>query len=437
MTAFELESEKSLVISKAAWRLVPFLALLYFVSFLDRVNIGFAALTMNADVGLSASAFGLGAGIFFVGYILFTVPANMMLERIGAARWMAAITVVWGVVSLSNAFVRTPTEFYVTRFLLGAAESGFFPGVMLYLTFWFPDGARGRILGNFFLAVPLSNVLGAPVSSWLLDHSAFGLKGWQTMFLLEALPAIGLGIVAFFWLTDRPIKAAWLSPREREVLLGAITEGSNVQVSKRLLDGLLIPYMWGVGILYFLIVVGLYGFGFWVPQILSSIGHLSHLQIGWATAIPYAVSMACLFLWGRHSDRTRERSWHIAIPALVSAVGFLLAGYASSPVFAVVGFTLAAVGIYAACPILWTLPTVAASGAALASGIALVNSVGNIAGYVGPMMMGWLKDRTGGYAAGIHVMAASMVAAAVMALALRTRRQGAGAATSEPIVPRT
>src|ERR1700735_1578752 len=332
MTTFDPEYEKSRVINKAAWRLVPFLALLYFVSFLDRVNIGFAALTMNADVRLSASAFGLGAGIFFVGYILFTVPANMMLERIGAARWMAAITVVWGIVSLSNAFVRTPTEFYVTRFLLGVAESGFFPGVMLYLTFWFPDGARGRILGNFFLAVPLSNVLGAPVSSWLLDHSAFGLKGWQTMFLLEALPAIGLGIVAFFWLTDKPIKAIWLSPREREVLLSAITEGRRVHMSGGPLQGLRIPYMWGVGILYFLIVVGLYGFGFWVPQILSSIGHLSHLQIGWATAIPYAASIACLFLWGRHSDRTQERSWHIAIPALLSAIGFLFAGYASTPV---------------------------------------------------------------------------------------------------------
>ena len=419
------EREKSLAIHKAAWRLVPFLAILYFVSFLDRVNVGFAALTMNADIGLSASAFGSGAGIFFIGYILFTVPANIMLQRIGAARWMAVLTIFWGVVSLCNGFVHTPTQFYLLRFLLGAAESGFFPGVILYLSFWFPSDVRGRITGNFFAAVPLSNVFGAPLSGWLLDRSALGLKGWQTMFLLEALPAIVLGVVALFWLTNTPAEAGWLSPHQRATLQAAVSADRVEHGHERVRDGLLIPLMWGVGFLYFLLVVGLYGFGFWVPQILGAVGHLSHQEIGWATAVPYGAAVMCMFLWARNSDATQERYWHIALPSLVGAIGFFSAGHAATTATVLVGFSLAAVGIYAACPIVWTLPASVANGPALASGIALVNSVGNMAGYVGPMMMGWLRDRTGDYVAGIYVMTTSMIAASVLALALKACKHGA------------
>ena len=411
-------------VRKAAFRLVPFLAVLYFVSFLDRVNIGFAALTMNADIGLSATAFGLGAGIFFAGYLLFTVPANLMLQRLGAGRWMALIMVVWGLLSACMAFVTTPMQFYILRFLLGAAESGFLPGVILYLTYWFPNEVRGRIIGNFFAAVPISNVIGAPLSTWLLGKSVLGLKGWQTMFVVEGLPAVLLGVITWFYLTDGPGKATWLSAEEREALVTAVSRGQTQTGPVSLRDGLVNPLVWRFGLIYFFIVVGLYGFGFWAPQILKSLADLSNEAVGWLIAIPYAVAAASMYVWGRHSDRTGERVWHVALPAFLGAGGFLLAGYAGSIEIAIFAFVLGAVGIYAACPIFWTLPAAALTGTAAAGGIALVNSIGNIAGYVGPFLMGGLRESTGSYQVGLWVLAASMVAAGLLVLTLRGSKKG-------------
>src|SRR6185312_2270151 len=405
MAVTDCPTEESTAIRRAGLRLLPLLALLYFVSFLDRVNVGFGALTMNADMGLDARQFGFGAGIFFVGYIAFAVPANLMLKKAGASRWLAGIAIVWGAVALLMAFVRTPAEFYLQRLLLGATESGFLPGVMLYLTEWFPARVIARVMASFFVAVPLSNVLGAPLSSWLLNHGLWGMHGWQSMFLLEALPAIVLGVAATFWLDDEPCRASWLRPAERNALVAALARDTGSSSATSLRSGLMSPRVWGLGCIYFLIVMALYGFGFWAPQILRGIGGLSVQQTGWATAVPYCAAAASMVAWSAGSDRTGERTWHVVIPSFAGALGFLIAGHAPSLWVAVAAFMLSTAGIYSACAVFWTMPRYILSGTGAAAGIALINSIGNLAGYFGPVTMGWLKGPAGGYSTGIDVLA--------------------------------
>lgn len=421
-------TDESAAVRHAALRLLPLLALLYFVSFLDRVNVGFGALTMNADMGLDARQFGFGAGIFFVGYIAFAVPANLMLKRAGASRWLAGIAIVWGAVALLMAFVRTPAEFYLQRLLLGATESGFLPGVMLYLTEWFPARVIARVMASFFVAVPLSNVFGAPLSSWLLNHGLWGMRGWQSMFLLEALPAIVLGIAAIFWLDDEPRGAAWLLPAERSALVAALASDAGGNSATSLRSGLVSPRVWGLGGIYFLIVMALYGFGFWAPQILRGIGGLSLQQTGWATAVPYCAAAASMVVWSGSSDRSGERTWHVVIPSFAGALGFLIAGHATSIWIAVAAFMLSTAGIYSACAVFWTMPRYILRGTGAAAGIGLINSIGNLAGYFGPVTMGWLKGPGGGYTTGIDVMATSMAAAGLLALVLGSRRARSGRA---------
>jgi MFS transporter, ACS family, tartrate transporter len=419
-------TEESAAIRRAALRLLPVLALLYFVSFLDRVNVGFGALTMNADVGLNGRQFGFGAGIFFIGYVAFAVPANLMLKRVGASRWLSGIAIVWGAVALLMAFVKTPADFYLQRLLLGATESGFLPGVMLYLTEWFPARVIARVIAGFFVAVPLSNVLGAPLSSWLLNHGFWAMHGWQSMFLLEALPAIVLGVAAAFWLDDEPSAASWLQPEERSALVAALASDTGTTSATGLRSGLVSPRVWGLGCIYFLIVMALYGFGFWAPQILRGIGELSLLQTGWATAIPYCGAAASMVAWSASSDRREERTWHVVIASLAGALGFLIAGHATSIWIAVAAFMLSTAGVYSACAVFWTLPRYILGGTGAAAGIGLINSIGNLAGYVGPVTMGWLKGPANGYTTGINVMAASMAAAGVLALALGSRARAPG-----------
>jgi MFS transporter, ACS family, tartrate transporter len=409
------EDSLAKAIRKAAWRLLPLLALLYFVSFLDRVNVGFAALTMNKEIGLGAKEFGFGAGVFFLGYIAFAIPANLMLKRFGARAWLATIAIVWGVVALSMALVRTPDEFYVVRFLLGATESGFFPGVILYLSEWFPGRVIARVVANFFVAVPLSNVIGAPISSWLLEHGGFGLRGWQCMFILEGIPSILLGVGASIWLSDSPKVARWLDLGERTALELALVGEKSSGRATSLKAGLFNLQVWVLGVVYFLIVFGLYGFGFWAPQILRAIGRLSVEETGWATAIPYAAAALCMYAWSRHSDIKGERLWHVVAPSLASALGFLCAAHARSIEIAIFAFMVSTVGIYSACVVFWAMPRYLLKGAAAAGGIALINSIGNLAGYFGPVIMGWLKSGRVEYAAGLYAMAASMTGAGVVA----------------------
>ena len=413
-------ADESAVLRKVTLRLIPFMALLYLVAFLDRVNVGFAALTMNKDVGLSASAYGLGAGIFFIGYFLFEVPSNLILERVGARRWIARIMISWGVVSACTALITGPRGFYLVRFLLGVAEAGFFPGMILYLTYWFPSAVRARVMSMFLVAVPLSNVLGGPLSAALLGTSLAGMTGWQTLFVIEAMPAIVLGVVTAVWLTDRPSKAAWLSDEERATLEHILeTERVATRPAHHLRDGLLSPRVWLLAAVYFGLIMGFYGLPFWAPQIVRSFGGLTTLEVGLLTAIPYAVASVVMIVWGRRSDRRDERAWHVSIPLLVGAAGFLASGWSSDPRMSLAALTLAAVGVYSAFGVFWTLPSAVLAGTAAAGGIALINSVGNLGGYVGPVVVGRLRDATGTYAAGLYVIAATMGAAGLLVMLLR------------------
>ena len=414
------DARQSAVLRKVTRRLIPFMALLYFVAFLDRVNVGFAALTMNADVGLSASAYGLGAGIFFLGYFLFEVPSNLILERVGARWWIARIMVTWGLVSASTAFVTGPTSFYVVRFLLGVAEAGFFPGMIFYLTYWFPSAVRARVMSMFLVAVPLSNVVGAPISTALLGTSIFGLKGWQTMFIVEAIPAIVLGVVTALWLTDRPAKAAWLTADERATLERLLeAERAATRPAHHLRDGLLNARVWLLAVIYFGLIMGFYGLPFWAPQIVRSFGGLTNVEVGLLTAVPYAVASVTMIVWGHRSDRRDERAWHVSLSLLLGAAGFLVSGWTGDARVSLAALTVAAVGVYGAFGVFWTLPSAVLAGTAAAGGIALINSVGNLGGYVGPVVVGRLRDATGTYAAGLYMIAAAMGVAGVLVLLFR------------------
>jgi ACS family tartrate transporter-like MFS transporter len=372
---------------------------------------------MNADIGLSARAYGLGAGIFFIGYFLFEVPSNLVLHRIGARVWMARILVTWGIISMAMATVQGAGSFLALRFLLGIAEAGFFPGMILYLTYWFPASVLGRMVGGFMVAVPVSNVIGAPLSTALLNQSGFGLAGWQTMFIVEGAPAVVLGLVVMAWLPDRPRNARWLTDMEKRCLERLVAR--NPGVPSRLIDGMLNPRVWLLALVYFGLVVGLYGLGFWAPQIIQSLGALTLTQIGLMSAVPYIFAALAMVAWGLHSDATGERIWHVSVPAWVGAVGFAVSASLDNAAASLAALTVSAIGIYAAVPVFWTLPAAALTGTAAAGGIALINSIGNLGGYLGPFAVGWLRDWTGGYAAGLRVLAVAMATAGLLALFAR------------------
>ncbi len=427
MGAEGASAPSSTVLRKAAWRLIPLLGVLYFFAFLDRVNVGFAALTMNVDLGLSSAVFGLGAGIFFIGYTLFEIPSNVLLERFGARVWITRIMISWGVLSASMAFVQGPTSFYVVRFLLGVAEAGFFPGIIYYLTCWFPARDRARIIALFMIALPLSSVIGAPISTALLGIEAGGLHGWQWMFLLEAIPTIVLGFVVLRVLPDRHTDVTWLTSDEmdwltRELASDSPAHGAHTQ---SLRQALLMPRVWRYGLVYFCVLVGLYGFSFWLPQIIASLGKLTNVQVGAVTMIPYALACIALVLWGRHSDATGERSWHVALPPLLAALALAAGGWLTEPVAAFGGLCLAAIGIYAGLPAFWALASRGLQGAAAAGAIALINSLGNIGGFLGPAAIGFVKERTGSFAISMLFIASCLVVGAAVVMWERARDQRA------------
>jgi ACS family tartrate transporter-like MFS transporter len=412
------------VIRKVGWRLLPFLAVLYFVAFLDRVNVGFAALTMNDDLGLTATQFGRGAGIFFLGYVLFEVPSNVMLARKGARVWIARIMISWGLLSAGMAFVSGPWSFYVVRFLLGAAEAGFFPGMIYYLTCWFPAAYRARIVGMFMVALPISSIIGAPLSTSLLSLDWAGLTGWQWMFLLEGIPAVLLGFTVLACLTDVPERAAWLAPAERRWLTERLAEERAAQEAVRrftLREALTNGAVWTLGLTYFGAVVGLYALGFWLPQIIKGLGNdLTNFEVGLTTVVPYAIAAVVMVLWSAHSDRTGERRWHFALAGLVAAIALAASGALHGfPLASLIALTVAAAGIYATLPVFWTLPTALLTGTAAAAGIALVNSIGNVGGFVGPTLLGYFKDQTGDYATGLTVLAVMVALSGALVLGLR------------------
>ncbi len=405
---------------KVRRRLIPFLILCYFVSYLDRVNIGFAALTMNADLGISAQAFGFTAGIFFLGYCLFEVPSNVMLAKFGARLWIARIMVTWGLVSMAMAFVTGAESLAVMRFLLGVAEAGFFPGIIYYLTRWVPAADRARTVSTFMVAVPVSALIGAPLSGWILDafQGAGGLKGWQWLFIIEAVPAVVLGVAAFFFLDDKPEEARWLTPDERTALSSTIAREDEAKDSSSrmtLRQALTDPRVLALSLVYFGIVCGLYSLTFWTPQIVKAFG-MSHTATGFVAAVPFLFGAVAMIFWGRHSDQTGERRWHVALPAFIGSAGLVAGAYEGEPAFALFALTIAGIGIFAALPVFWTLPTAILSGTAAAAGIALINSIGNIGGFAGPYLVGWLKGAglTSGQA--VAAIAGAMIMSGIMVL---------------------
>ena len=412
----------SAAVRKATLRLIPFLCLAYTVNFLDRVNVGFAALQMNADLGFSPSVYGFGAGIFFLGYIVFEIPSNLALRRFGARIWIARIMISWGLVASAMALVHSEMSFYVTRALLGVAEAGFFPGIILYLTYWFPRAERARIVALFMASVPLATVFGGPLSGSLLEmNGALGLKGWQWLFIIEGLPAILLGLLALKVLTNAPQEACWLTREERDALmrtLEAEAESTKEAGYGDLKAALTRPRVLTLGALYFLIVTGLYGIGFWMPQVIGGFG-LDPLSVGFLTAIPYLFAAISMVLWGRHSDKTGERRWHIALPLLLAAAAFAWSAYSGPLLPTMVALTLATLGFYAAFGPFWSLPTALLTGAGAAAGIALVNSMGNAAGFAGPYIVGLLKEATGSFSAALLFLAGALAVGCLMALCFR------------------
>ena len=404
---------------KVAWRLVPFICLLYFIAFIDCVNIGFAALTMNKDLGFSSAVFGFGAGIFFFGYFLFEVPSNIILDKVGARIWIARVMITWGIISGAFAFVQGEYSFYTLRFLLGAAEAGFFPGIILYLSYWFPARYRAGVVSLFMAAAPISVVLGSPISSALLGmEGVLGLHGWQWMFLIEAAPAVVLGVVVLFYMTDRPEKARWLSDEQRAWLVAEMNEEhARKQVSAKhgILAGMADPRVLALALIYFGTSAGLYTLGIWAPQIIKSFG-LSTMAVGFLNGVPPTIAIIAMILWARHSDRTGERTWHVVIACLVASVGLMLAGGASSAVAVIAALSLVNVGISAAKPPLWAMPTMFLSGSAAAVGIATINSIGNLGGFVGPWAIGWIKDQTGSFTGGLIFVAGLLIFSAVVTL---------------------
>ena len=416
-----MEPLEQQTIEKVTARLVPFLILCFFVAYLDRVNVSFAALTMNKDLGLSASAFGFGAGIFFLAYFLFEVPSNLFLERVGARKWIARIMFTWGVISGGMACVGGATSFYVLRVLLGIAEAGFFPGVIFFLTLWFPAVYRARIVGYFMAAIPLSTVIGAPVSGLLLGlDGLLGMKGWQWLFILEAAPALILSVIVFFFLTDRPVDATWLEPEERAWLAGRLEQERRQREMVRrytVTQALLNPKVLALSLVYFGAVATNYGLSFFLPQIVKAFG-VSNFQAGLVAALPYVVGLVSIVLWGRRSDRMLERRFHLAFPLFVASAGIAMSTALNDPTMKMVALSVAGFGIFGCLPVFWTFPAAFLSGAAAAGGIALINSIGNLAGFVGPYAMGRIRDVTGSYTGGLLSLSALGFIAMIVVLAL-------------------
>ncbi len=407
---------------KVAWRLVPFLMLCYFIAYLDRVNVGFAGATMSKDLGLTAAAFGGAAGIFFIAYFFFEVPSNLALDRFGARKWIARIMLSWGIVSGAQAFVTGVYSFNIVRLLLGVAEAGFFPGIIFFLTLWFPSSYRARIVGLFMFAIPVSTVIGAPLSGLILNlEGVAGLHGWQWMFLIEAVPALLMAVVVWFYLTDRPAEARWLLPDERQWLQSRLeAERSNRESLVHLswLQSLRDPRVIALGFVYMGCNIPQYGLSFFLPQIVKAFGGLSNFETGLITALPYAVGAIGMILWSRHSDRTGERKFHAVIPLAVIVAGLGAASVTADPVIKMAFLCLAGFGFFAVLPVFWTLPTSFLSGTAAAAGIAAVNSIGNLGGYFGPQIFGLLRDRSGGDLAGLVFLAGCALVGIVIVLVL-------------------
>lgn len=426
-------------LGKIGTRVIPLLALLYFAAFIDRSNISFAAAGMNRDLGLSAYVYGLGAGMFFIGYVLFEVPSNLILHRVGARRWIARIAITWALVAVAMVFVHGAASLYVVRFLLGAAEAGLFPGIVYYLTLWVPASQRARLIGLFMTAIPISTALGAPISGAILALDGVrGLAGWQWLFLLETIPSLLLGLVTLVYLPDTPAQASWLADDEKKWL----TDTLAAEAGERRADGggglmrsLIEPRVLILCLAYFGVELGLYGVLLWLPQIFAAAGVPAAL-VGVAIGVAYGLAAVGMVLWCRHSDRANERVMHIVAASVTGFLGIVASAWlVDAPLLSVVAITIGAVGTLAVLPIFWTLPADRLRGPAAAGGIALINAVGNIGGFAGPFVLGWIKSTTGSFTDGLLVLAGGVLLTGVVVWLLgddRVARRGGGEPVGSP-----
>jgi MFS transporter, ACS family, tartrate transporter len=410
---------------KATRRLIPFLFLIYVVAYLDRVNVSFAQLQLEDDLGFSDTIFGLGAGIFSLGYVIFGVPSNLALERFGARRWLAGIMILWGLLSASMLFIESAASFYVLRFLLGVAEAGFFPGIILFLTWWFPEDERTRVLALFLTAISVAYVAGGPLSGGLLELDGLaGLEGWQWLFLMEGLPAVALGFVTLSYLDERPEDARWLEPEERELLAAEVARERELKeavgvgsLGASLRNG----QVWLLSLIYFLIVGAAFGLTFFVPDLVQDRTGYSDFEVGALAAVPYGVATVAMLLVARRADVAPSRRPYLIVAVLVGAAGCVLTAYAHSPVLLTVAITLSAVGLLSAIPVFWAYPTAFLTGSAAAAGIALIAAIGNLGGFAGPAFTGISEDQTGGFEMPLTVLAGTLVLGSALVLLARER----------------
>ena len=410
---------------KATWHLIPFIFVCYFFNYLDRVNVGFAKLEMLDALKLSNTVYGLGAGIFFIGYVLSGVPSNLILHKLGARRWIAVMMVAWGALSACMLFVTTPLSFYVLRFFTGVAEAGFFPGMVLYFTHWFPSQKRGQVMALFMSAIPISGLIGGPLSGWMLAHFSAGqggMMGWQWLFLLQGLPTVLLGIGVYFYLNDGISQAKWLSADEKRAMRDALDADekqrqSTSTVGQSFGDVLRNGNVWMLGVIYFCIQMGVYAINFWLPSIIKSLGYQSAVTVGWLSAVPYLFAAVFMIWAGRSADRHGERRWHVTVPMLMGLVGLTLAAnFSSNPVIVIAGLSMATMGALAALSMFWALPAAFLGSAAAAGGLALINSLGQIAGFVSPFLVGWIKDATQSTDVALYILSSVMLLGAILVL---------------------
>lgn len=405
--------------AKVTARLLPFLFISYVAAYLDRVNVGFAKLQMLNDLQFSETVYGLGAGVFFIGYFLFEVPSNIIMHKVGARVWIGRIMITWAILSASMVFVSSPTVFYVLRFSLGVAEAGFFPGIVLYLTYWFPAQRRSRMNALFMIGIPFAGVVGGPLSGWILNamHGAHGMAGWQWLFLIEAVPSLVLGVVTIFYLPDSIRAASWLSNEEKQLLEENIAKENTGKVDHALSGVFGNPRVWLMAAIYFCCMMGLYGISFYLPTLIKAAGVKDAMDVGLLTAIPYGCAVIAMLGIAKSADRTRERRWHFTIASALGGLGLLLATiYGDNVALAVVALCLGTAGMLATMPVFWTYPSSILGGTAAAAGIAMINSFGNLAGFVSPSIIGWMKDVTHSTNAGMIVVSGALFLGALLAL---------------------
>ncbi|HYR75842.1 MAG TPA: MFS transporter [Pyrinomonadaceae bacterium] len=408
-------------------RILPYLFFIYIIAFLDRVNVGYAALEMSKDLGFSAEVYGFGAGIFFIGYFLLEIPGSLIVEHWSARKWIARIMVTWGLLAIGMGFIKTPMQFYVVRFFLGAAEAGFFPGIIVYLSHWFRYADRAKAVALFMAAIPISNILGSPLSGVLLGINWLGLRGWSWLFILEGVPAVIFGVVTIFYLTDRPKQAHWLPDDERDWITAELENEKKAKLQSNPLHILAAFRHREVLLLtlaYFLVVTSAYGLTFWLPTLMKNASGYSNLGVGFITAIPWSLALLCMVLNGWSSDRTEERRWHTAVPIIFGALGLLFSAVlAQRPVIAIAMLCVACAGLNCYLPVFWTFPTRFLAGSAAAASIGLINSVGNLGGFFGPYITGYINTTTRSFYGGMIYLCCSAVAASLVILTLRQSRK--------------